>query len=57
MKKIPKPTGVTYTCQDYREEMILLGLKKQLRDKRLSSDERNRLLAEISRLEKLIGMQ
>ena len=44
-----------YTCNDYREEMILLGLRQKLQRQDLTSAERKRLTEEIARLEKAIG--
>ncbi len=40
-----------YTCNDYRQEMILVGLKKQLADPELSPAQKARLQAQISKLE------
>lgn len=45
-----------YTCNDYRQEMILNGLRKQLADSRLSDSERIRLEIQIQRLEKEMGL-
>lgn len=45
-----------YTCNDYREEMILLGLQKRLASENLSEEERKRLLAEIAEVEKQMGI-
>jgi hypothetical protein len=45
-----------YTCNDYREEMILLGLNKQLARPDLTDEERERLLREIARVEKEMGL-
>ena len=45
-----------YTCNDYREEMILLGLQKRLNQADLSDEERRELLKEIKALEKQMGM-
>jgi hypothetical protein len=54
MKK-SKPSTLTYTCTDYREEMILLGLRKQLENQGLTKEERQQIEKEILRLEKIIG--
>ena len=43
-----------YTCSDYREEMRLLGLKKQLNEKNLSKSEKQDIEAEIAKLEKIL---
>ena len=45
-----------YTCNEYREEMILLGLQKRLAMKELSDKERDDLLKEIARVEQLMGI-
>ena len=45
-----------YTCNDYREEMIILGLRQKLQNKDLSEEERMKLNKEIDRLEKAIGL-
>jgi len=41
----------TYTCQDYRQEMILLGLQRRLSDTNLSDEERRGVIEEIRKLE------
>lgn len=40
-----------YTCNDYRQEMILVGLRKQLADAELSKAERDRLKEQIRQIE------
>ena len=45
-----------YTCQDYRREMILVGLKKQLLRQDLSEAEKSRIERAISDLENEIGL-
>ena len=50
------PSKSTYTCDDYREEMRLLGLKKRLGENNLSKIEIQTLKAEIARLEKSLQM-
>ena len=50
----PKSTP-TYTCNEYREEMILAGLRKQLSRKDLSAQERQKIEKEVTRLEKEMG--
>lgn len=45
-----------YTCNEYREEMILLGLKNKLSQMDAASTERPLLEAEIERLEKEMGL-
>jgi hypothetical protein len=45
-----------YTCNDYREEMILVSLHKQLARTDLSWEERRHLEKEIRKIEKQIGL-
>ncbi len=45
-----------YTCTEYREEMILLGLRRRLADPGLSEAERRSLQERISQLEQEMGM-
>ncbi|MEA3361315.1 MAG: hypothetical protein U9R17_18180 [Thermodesulfobacteriota bacterium] len=45
-----------YTCVDYRSEMKLLGLKRRLKDKNLSEEERAQIIQEIKELEKKMDM-
>lgn len=40
-----------YTCNEYRQEMILVGLKNQLQRGDLSEEERNDLTEKIHQLE------
>jgi hypothetical protein len=49
------PTG-KYTCTEYREEMLLLGLKRQLEDPALSDIEKKQLIEKIIKLEQQMGM-
>ncbi len=46
----------TYTCRDYREEMILAGLRKRLQQPDLKEEERIQLIQEIKLLEKKLGL-
>ncbi len=41
-----------YTCQDYRQEMILLSLKKRLQDPELPEKDKREIEQEIQKLEK-----
>jgi hypothetical protein len=41
-----------YTCNDYREEMILLGLNRRLYQQNISEEERKEILKEIEAIEK-----
>ena len=50
------PQHKKYTCNDYREEMRLLGLKKRLNEKKLSQSEKQAIEAEIAKLEKALLM-
>ena len=50
------PPKNTYTCNDYREEMRLLGLKKRLDEKNLIKVEKQAIEAEITKLEKALRM-
>lgn len=45
-----------YTCTDYRQEMILVGLKQQLANPDLDPAERKRLEDEVRKLEAAMGM-
>jgi len=49
-------TGGRYTCNEYREEMILLGLQKRLSAAGLTQKEKESLLKEIARVEKQMGI-
>lgn len=50
------PQAPKYTCNDYREEMRLLGLKKRLNENDLTPAEKLSLEAEISKLEEALQM-
>jgi hypothetical protein len=50
------PPKSKYTCNDYREEMRLLGLKKRLNENKLSKTEKQAIEAEITKLEKALRM-
>ena len=54
MKKTPSPSR--YTCNEYREEMILLGLVRKLADDSLSPQEKEKIRQEIETLEKRMGI-
>ena len=45
-----------YTCTHYREEMILLGLKRRLAEPDLPEAEKHALVERIRRLEQEMGM-
>ena len=42
---------MTYTCSDYRLEMMLLGLRRRLHEEELPEEEKDRLLNEIQKIE------
>ncbi len=45
-----------YTCNDYRLEMMLAGLRKRLAEERMSDKDRIRLEEQIRELESEIGL-
>ena len=45
-----------YTCSDYRQEMILAGLKRRLAQSDLSKEEAQLLKKQIRHLESELGM-
>ena len=45
-----------YTCNDYRQEMVLVGLKMRLQQAELDEKEKFSLLQEIEKLEKEMGL-
>jgi hypothetical protein len=45
-----------YTCNEYRQEMRLVGLKKQFLSGNLSESEKKQLAKEIKRLEEEMEM-
>jgi hypothetical protein len=44
-----------YTCSEYREEMILAGLRRRVAQTDLSEQERSEIEKEIHRMEKVMG--
>ncbi len=48
--------GMKYTCTEYREEMLLLALRKQLSRNGLSDEEKRRISEEIRKLEAKMDM-
>lgn len=50
----PKPQA--YTCNEYREEMILLGLQRRLAAPDLSQEEKQEILRQIAEVEKQMGL-
>ncbi len=51
-----KTDAQNYTCSEYREEMILLGLQRQLAATDLSTEKKEGLLKEIARVEMQMGL-
>ena len=51
-----KETPGRYTCNEYREEMTLVGLRRRLARPDISERERALLQDEIDRLEALMGL-
>ena len=49
-------TDQPYTCSDFREEMILVALKKRLASENLTDEERDALEKRIKELESSIGL-
>jgi len=45
------------TCNDYRAEMILLGLQRRLQCEDLDEQQRRQLLEEIGTMEKSLGLR
>ncbi|UCD90650.1 MAG: hypothetical protein JSW04_04265 [Desulfobacterales bacterium] len=46
-----------YTCADFRVEMILLSLRRQLHLDHLNEQEKNDILLKIKQLEKEMGLE
>jgi len=46
-----------YTCNEYREEMILLGLKNKLTSADLTQEEKEKLIKEIQEITKKMDME
>jgi hypothetical protein len=51
-----KSKGNKYTCNEYRAEMILLGLNNRLNQENLTEEERQKIEKEIKSLESVMGM-
>ncbi len=45
-----------YTCNDYRTEMILLGLKRRLELEDLSAEKKKEILKQIKKIEAEMGL-
>ncbi|MCG6905506.1 MAG: hypothetical protein LJE63_02685 [Desulfobacteraceae bacterium] len=46
-----------YTCHEYREEMLLLSLRRRFTDDSLTAAEKEALQKEIAELEEQMGMK
>ena len=44
----------SYTCNEYRQEMFLLGLRNRLSSENLSDEEKRNLVEEIKKLERVM---
>jgi hypothetical protein len=53
-KIVKNSTPIKYTCNEYRQEMILAGLKKRLTQTDLSEWEVSEIEKEIYRIEKVM---
>ncbi|BHH83979.1 hypothetical protein [Desulforhopalus sp. 52FAK] len=53
-KKTSKPAK--YTCDDYRAEMRLLGIRQQLKNTELSESDKRKLQSEIDQIEQELGL-
>ncbi|MGB3211706.1 MAG: hypothetical protein WBB19_13465 [Desulforhopalus sp.] len=51
-----KNSSLQYTCNDYREEMVLLALQHKLQRTDLTEAKKKQLREEIIRLERKIGL-
>jgi len=45
-----------YTCSEYRQEMVLLGLKNRLSSENLSDEEKQNLVEDIKKLKTVMCM-
>ena len=52
----PKNPSGKYTCNEYRQEMILAGLQQRLATADLTSEEKKQLIMEIEKLEIAMGL-
>lgn len=46
-----------YTCTEYRQEMVLLSLRRRLADPTLAPSEKKELEAQVHKLETEMGMR
>ena len=56
MKKEPTAFQSTYTCNDYRQEQILLSLSRRLADPGIAESEKELLRRQIKKLEADLDM-
>jgi hypothetical protein len=54
--KVDMKPPVKYTCAEYRQEMILLGLRRRLEDPNLPDAEKERIIQQLKSLEDEMGM-
>lgn len=52
-----KPVNKPYTCNDYRSEMILLSLERQMNKPDLTEAEKRKIASEIRRIKAEMGME
>lgn len=52
-----KPVNKPYTCNDYRSEMILLSLERQMNKPDLTETEKRKIAAEIKRVKAEMDME
>jgi len=45
-----------YTCAEYREEMLLIGLKRQLNQEGISEERKKEIINQIKKLEAEMNM-
>jgi len=50
-----KPSS--YTCREYRQEMLLIALRRQVQDENLTPEEKRSLIERIQALEKEMDME
>ena len=56
MERCHLSSNTQYTCNEYREEMLLLGLQRRLHAEGVSEEERERLKERIKDLESSMDM-
>lgn len=56
MTASPDTTRQRYTCNEYRQEMILAALQRSLMNPELSGEEKERIEKEIAELEQAMGL-